>query len=141
VRLRLGGAAVALLSVGCAGLAVGCTGQPDRPAAGASCSAVAGPGFRWPAGIPANLPMPPGARLGAVQQLATGFTLVTFTAPGTVRQSLIAITEALQAAGYTVGRGIVGTSQSRLPFTRSGSPGVLQLTAVDACTTRWQVQA
>jgi hypothetical protein len=100
-----------------------------------------GPGFAWPAGIPADLPMPAGARLGGVQQLASGFTLVTFATPGTVRDNLIAITGALQKAGYTVGRGIVGASEGRLPFTRSGRPGVLQLTAVDACTTRWQVQA
>jgi hypothetical protein len=85
--------------------------------------------------------MPPSARLDAVQQLPSGFTLVTLSSSGTVQANLLLITEALQAAGYTVGRGIVGTSRSRLPFTRNGQPGVLQLTAVDACTTRWQVQA
>jgi hypothetical protein len=85
--------------------------------------------------------MPAGARLSAVEQLDSGFTLVTFTTPGTVRSNLVLITAALQKAGYTVGRGIAGASQTRLPFTQSGNPGVLQLTAVDACTTRWQVQA
>ncbi|HEY0168708.1 MAG TPA: hypothetical protein VGB75_16805 [Jatrophihabitans sp.] len=85
--------------------------------------------------------MPDGARLSATQQLANGFTLVTFTSPGTVRGNLLLITDALSEAGYTVGRGSVGASESRLPFTRSGSPGVLRLTTVDACTTRWQVQA
>lgn len=85
--------------------------------------------------------MPAGARLDSVQQLASGFTLVTFIAPGTVRASLAQIIRALQASGYTVGRGSVGASQSRLPFTSNGHPGVLQLTALDACTTRWQVQA
>ena len=125
------------------GLAAGCTGQPARPSSSASpsCPPVSGSGFRWPAGIPASLPMPSGARLGAVQQLATGFTLVTFSTPGTVRENLLRFSSALQAAGYTVGRGIVGASQSRLPFTREGRPGVLQLTAIDACATRWQVQA
>ncbi|MEO6501542.1 MAG: hypothetical protein ABIQ09_06480 [Jatrophihabitantaceae bacterium] len=85
--------------------------------------------------------MPPGGRLSAVEQLDSGFTLVTFTTPGTVRSNLVLVTEALQKAGYTVGRGIAGASETRLPFTRSGSPGVLRLTAVDACVTRWQVQA
>lgn len=85
--------------------------------------------------------MPPGAQLSAVQQLASGFTVVTFSTPGTVRSNLILITGALQKAGYTVGRGSVGASEGRLPFTRSGSPGVLRLTALDACTTRWQLQA
>jgi hypothetical protein len=84
--------------------------------------------------------VPPDALLDTVQQLPSGFTLVTLSTPGTVRDNLLRYTSALQAAGYTVGRGIVGVSQSRLPFTRNGKPGVLQLTAVDACTTRWQVQ-
>jgi hypothetical protein len=76
-----------------------------------------------------------------VQQLSSGFTVVTFTAPGTVHSSLLEAIAALQSAGYAVGRGIAGTSQSRLPFTRNGAPGVLELTAADACTTRWRVQA
>ncbi|HEX8082114.1 MAG TPA: hypothetical protein VF557_18020 [Jatrophihabitans sp.] len=135
--------ALTLLTVGCAGLGAGCTGSERGPssAASPSCSAAPGPGFRWPTGIPAGLPMPPGARLSAVQQLESGFTLVTFTTPGTVRANLVQITGALQKAGYTVGRGIAGASETRLPFTRSGNPGVLQMTALDACTTRWQVQA
>lgn len=135
--------ALALLTLGCAGLAAGCTGRDGGPssAASPSCSTAPGPGFRWPTGVPASLPTPPGGRLSAVQQLESGFTLVTFTTPGTVRDNLVLITGALQKAGYTVGRGIAGASETRLPFTRSGNPGVLQLTAVDACTTRWQVQA
>jgi hypothetical protein len=91
--------------------------------------------------MPATLPVPPDARWDAVQQLPDGFTVVTLTTPGSVRDNLLRYTLALQGAGYTVGRGIVGASQSRLPFTRNGRPGVVQLTAVDACTTRWQVQA
>jgi hypothetical protein len=79
--------------------------------------------------------------LESVQQLPNGFTLVTFSTPGTVRANLLRFIPALQEAGYAVGRGIVGASQSRLPFTRNGEPGVLQLTAIDACSTRWQVQA
>jgi len=145
VRLAPGRAPAALLAgILLAGhLLAGCTGHSHRTGGSRapSCSPAAGPGFSWPAGIPADLPVPPGARLGQVQQLASGFTLVTFTAPGTVRAGLLEITAALQAAGYTAGRGIVGTSQARLPFTRNGRPGVLELTAVDACTTRWQVQA
>lgn len=102
---------------------------------------MAGTGFAWPAGIPADLPLPSSARLGGVRQLASGFTVVTFTAPGSVRTSLLQVTAALRAAGFAVGRGITGASQARLPFTRDGRPGVLELIAVDACTTRWRVQA
>ena len=143
MRLRAGGAVGALLVLAGSGALAACTGQPARPSgtAGASCTPVTGPGFDWPAGIPADLPMPSGARLDEARQLASGFTLVTFSTPGTVRANLLSISTALRRAGYTVGRGIVGASESRLPFTRDGKPGVLRLTAVDACTTRWQVQA
>jgi hypothetical protein len=139
---RVAGAALVLL----AGAAAGCTGRDSDPASPASaaspsCSAAAGPGFSWPSGVPASLPMPAGARLSAVEHLESGFTLVTFSTPGTVRSNLVQISEALRKAGYTVGRGIVGVSESRLPFTRAGVPGVLRLTALDACTTRWQLQA
>lgn len=140
--LRAGVATVAVLIMGC-GLVAGCTGDKARPGAavGAPCRAVAGSGFSWPPGVPASLPVPPDARPGTVQHLSSGFTLVTFTTPGVVRDNLLRFTSALQEAGYTVGRGIVGASQSRLPFTRNGKPGVLQLSVVDACSTRWQLQA
>jgi hypothetical protein len=131
-----------MLTLASCGLTAACTSHPG-PAGGsasASCRPVAGGSVSWPAGVPSTLPAPPDARLDSVQQLPSGFTLVTLTTPGTVRDNLLRYTAALQAAGYTAGRGIVGVSQSRLPFTRNGQPGVLQLTAVDACTTRWQVQ-
>jgi hypothetical protein len=142
VRLRAG-AAVALLLLAASGLAAGCTGQPGRASSSPSpsCPPPVRSAFRWPAGIPATLPVPAGARLDAVRQLTSGFTLVTFSTPGTVRDNLLRFSAELQAAGYTVGRGIVGASQSRLPFTRDGRPGVLQLDAAGACATRWQVQA
>jgi hypothetical protein len=142
VRLRVI-ATVALLLLGAGVLAAGCTGRPARPSgsAVASCPTVTGSGFSWPAGIPATLPIPPGARLETVRQLASGFTLVTLRTAGAVRDNLLRFTAALQAAGYTVGRGVVGASQSRLPFTCDGRPGVLQLTAIDACATRWELQA
>jgi hypothetical protein len=91
--------------------------------------------------MPSGLPLPRGARLSSVKKLASGFTLVAFTSPGSVHDNLLFAIKALQAAGYAVGRGIVGTNASRLPFTRDGSPGVLQLTATDLCATNWQVGA
>jgi hypothetical protein len=89
----------------------------------------------------ADLPLPTGARLISVHPLASGFTVVAFVSPGSVRDNLLFAIAALRRAQYTVGRGIVGASESRLPFTKQGSPGVLRLTATDACTTNWQIEA
>jgi hypothetical protein len=91
--------------------------------------------------MPANLPLPPGARLTAVHALASGFTVVAFVSPGSAHSNLLFAIAALQAADYTIGRGIVGTTDSRLPFTKDGRPGVIQLTATDPCVTSWQIEA
>jgi hypothetical protein len=76
-----------------------------------------------------------------VQKLATGWTVVTFTSPGPIRQNLLYAIAALRAAGYAVGRGAVSASESRLPFTKSGRPGAIRLTSSSRCATRWQVEA
>jgi hypothetical protein len=91
--------------------------------------------------MPTDLPVPGGARVVSVQRLPTGFTVLTFTSPGSMRDNLrLAITR-LQQAGYAVGRGVVSSSQSRLPFSKAGRPGVLELSATDGCGTRWRVEA
>lgn len=124
-------------------LATGCTSSagPASPRLTASCPRASASGFHWPKQMPAGLPQPPGAQLIAVRQLPTGWRVVTFSSPGSVRENLLFAIAALQAAGYTVGRGAVGTSESRLPFTRSGRPGAIRLTASTECRTRWQIEA
>ena len=77
----------------------------------------------------------------AVHPLASGFTVVAFVSPGSVHDNFLFAIAALRRADYTVGRGIVGTSDSRLPFTRDGRPGVLRLTATDVCVTSWEIEA
>jgi hypothetical protein len=79
--------------------------------------------------------------LVAVRRLASGFSLVEFTSPGSVQESLRFAITALQSAGYTVGRGQDSPGESHLPFTRDGRPGVVVLVAVNACNTKWQIEA
>jgi hypothetical protein len=122
---------------------VGCTGKsrpPNVPSV-ASCTAQSGPGFAWPSRMPHNLPLPRGARLNSVQTLASGFTIVQFTSPNPLHDSLLFAIAALQSAGYTVGRGIVGPSEIHLPFTKDGRPGAVRLIAINACNTSWQIEA
>jgi hypothetical protein len=124
-------------------LAAACTHRTAPPSARspASCPSAPTGGFGWPNGMPANLPQPPGARLVGVHELPSGWTLVTFTSPGTVRGNLLFALASLRAAGYAVGRGAAGVTESRLPFTKSGRPGAIRFTAADECATRWQILA
>jgi hypothetical protein len=88
-----------------------------------------------------DLPLPRGATLSTVRTLASGFILVQFTSPSSLRDSLLFAITALQSAGYTVGRGIVGPVEIHLPFTRDGKPGVVRLIAMNACNTSWEIEA
>ena len=98
------------------------------------------PPVQWPASVPPDLPWPPGAHLVSASRLSNGFWSLTYTSPQPVAQSLEFAVTALTKAGFTVGRGIAGASESRLPFTRQGNPGVIVLSAEDPCTTTWRVE-
>ncbi|MDT4970729.1 MAG: hypothetical protein QOG22_872 [Pseudonocardiales bacterium] len=143
--LALGRVRHRLIAVAFTGLlvTVGCTGKsrpPSEPVV-ASCAVQSGPGFAWPTGMPRDLPLPHGAKLGTVRTLANGFTVVQFTSPSSLRNSLLFAITALQSAGYTAGRGIVGPSEIHLPFTKDGRPGAVRLLAINRCNTRWDIEA
>jgi hypothetical protein len=91
--------------------------------------------------MPQDLPMPAGARLISVRTLPSGFRVVQFTSPDSVRDNLLFAIARLQSAGYTVGRGLAGASETHLPFTKAGRPGAIHLVAINSCTTSWQVLA
>lgn len=88
-----------------------------------------------------DLPLPRGATLVSIRTLPSGFTLVQFTSPRSVHDSVLFAIAGLQSAGYTVGRGITGPGETNLPFTKGGKPGAVRLVAVNACTTTWQILA
>lgn len=121
---------------------VGCTGKsrpPNVPVV-ASCTAQSGPGFAWPTGMPKDLPLPRGATLSWVQRWSGGLTWVQFTSPSSLRDSMLFAITALQSAGYTVGRGMVGPREIHLPFTKDSQPGVVRLIAINPCNTSWQIE-
>jgi hypothetical protein len=96
--------------------------------------------FAWPAGTPSGLPAVPDGRLLSTEPLSSGLTVYTVRSPGSVRTNLLVALEGLRAGGWAIGRGVDGATESRIPFTRAGEPGVLRLVADGPCATTWILQ-
>jgi hypothetical protein len=141
------------LALWCLALTVGCsssTGPSAQPSAAASPSAsaaVAAPtasacaatptGFSWPDQVPDDLPAPPGATLTQVQERDGGLTLVTFTTPISIRESVLFLLEEMPAAGYTLARGDAESNEADVPFVKGDLRGVLRMILVEPCRTDW----
>ena len=134
-----------------AALCVGCT-APAQPAAAPSAAASpAAPAVRaeascppapaaelaWPQEVPSDLPVPPGARLTEVQERQDGLTVVQFTTPISIRESVLFLIEALPAAGYTLARGDAENTEADAPFVKGPLRGVMRMVAVEPCRTDW----
>jgi hypothetical protein len=143
------------LALGCLALTVGCSSstgpsaQPSAaasptasvevaaPTASASACAAASADFSWPDQVPDDLPAPPGATLTEVQERDGGMTLVTFTTPISIRESVLFLLEEMPAAGYTLGRGDAESNEADVPFIKGDLRGVLRMIAVEQCRTDW----
>jgi hypothetical protein len=141
------------LGLGCLALTVGCSssaGPSAQPSATASASASApaaaptasacaatATGFSWPEEVPDDLPAPPGATLTEVQERDGGMTLVTFTTPISIRESVLFLLEEMPAAGYTLARGDAESNEADVPFVKDDLRGVLRMIAVEQCRTDW----
>ncbi len=145
-RRLLGGSASLLLAV----VAVtGCTasGEPSAapsptPArAGATtpsaCPAPASTELTWPAAVPADLPKPPGASSPEVESRTDGLTVVTFTTPISIRESVLFLIDAMPKAGYTLARGDAENTEADAPFVKGDLRGVMRMIAVEECRTDW----
>ena len=93
--------------------------------------------FSWPAEVPADLPEPPGAKLTDVQERTDGLTVVMFTTPTSIRESVLFLIEALPAAGYTLARGDAENTEADAPFVKGDLRGVMRMLAVEPCRTDW----
>jgi len=143
----LAAACALLLLAGCSGgssstAAPVAAGTAPLASGTAPTSAVACPdagdgGFPWPAGIPTDLPQPPGAVLTDTSPAAGGLTVVKFTTEQSLREGVLHLVRALQPAGYTLGRGDAEAAEADAPFTRGALRGIFRLVARDACTTDW----
>lgn len=102
-----------------------------------SCAPAPEAGLAWPTRVPADLPKPPGARLTDVQSRTDGLTVVMFTTPTSIRDSVLFLIEALPAAGYTLARGDAENTEADAPFIKGDLRGVMRMIAVEACRTDW----
>ncbi len=147
MRAALALGLTALLATGCSGSpaprAAGpsptpSTTAPSAAAAAAAPSCPAGGGDRaWPAGVPADLPVPPTAELGPAEQSPGGLTLVRFTTSQSVRDGVVFLSRALQPAGFTLGRGDAEALEADVPFSRGPLRGLLKMIADQPCRTQW----
>lgn len=92
---------------------------------------------QWPDGVPADLPRPPGTTLTEVQERTDGLTVLQFTTPISIRESVLFVVDALPAAGYTLARGDAENTEADAPFVKGDLRGVLRMIAVEQCRTDW----
>lgn len=141
--------AAALLVAGCSG-----GGAADLPRAAPSPSASPTPDAgvrrpvtscpdtgaetgRWPAGVPADLPVPPTAQISRTETTPDGLTLVRFTTTQSVRQGVLFLVQNLQPAGYTLGRGDAEAIEADAPFVKGSLNGLMKMIARAPCRTEW----
>ena len=105
----------------------------------AACPAVTKPRFRWPAPVPADLPQPPAATLGAVSTTKDGLTIVRFSTQSSLQQSVLFVVNEVQKAGFTIGRGDAEPAEADAPFGRADLRGIYKMVIRAACTTDWLV--
>ena len=131
-------------------LLAGCSGSPE-PQAAPSPARPASPQaaqpsptcppkaseFAWPAQVPKDLPEPPGATLTEVQKRTDGLTVVTFSTPISIRQSVLFLIEEMPKAGYTLARGDAENTEADAPFVKGDLRGVMRMIAVEECRTDW----
>ena len=142
--MRIAAAAACLLAL------TACSSGSEQAAPAASPSASApvaqaaptcGPApataLTWPKEVPSDLPKPPGATLTEVQKRTDGLTVVMFTTPISIRESVLFLIEALPAAGYTLARGDAENTEADAPFVKGGLRGVMRMIAVEPCRTDW----
>lgn len=133
---------VALAVSGCGGSNATPSSQQtaqQQPQATSSCPSPRGGGFSWPKEMPSDLPQPPGAVLGDVRRTPDGLTVVRFTTPTSLRESVVFVVRSVQAAGFTLGRGDAEPAEADAPFGRDDVRGVYKMLMRDTCTTDWLV--
>jgi hypothetical protein len=138
-------AAAALALSGCSGSSSPGGAAPTAAASAAapavdavaSCPPAPEAGLTWPQEVPSDLPVPPGAQLTEVQDRQDGLTVVLFTTPISIRESVLFLIEALPAAGYTLARGDAENTEADAPFVKGPLRGVMRMIAVAPCRTEW----
>lgn len=106
------------------------SGPVDCPAPGRTT-------LTWPAGVPKDLPKPPGATPGSTKVAADGLVQVRFTTDQSVRQGVLHLVNTLQPAGFTLARGDAEAGEADAPFSRGPLRGIFKMVAQGRCRTQW----
>jgi hypothetical protein len=144
-RLALPAVAAVLLVAGCGGsdrdaaaaASPTATSAPPAVNAAPTCLPATDSDLEWPEGVPDDLPVPPGAELSEVQDRQDNLTVVQFSTPISIRESVLFVIDALPAAGYTLARGDAENTEADAPFVKGDLRGVLRMVAVEQCRTDW----
>lgn len=132
-------AAVALS--GCGGS--GSTGTEAAPSASpsatlASCPTPAKPVHtKWPAKVPADFPKPDNATIESQTTDQTGVSIVRFSTPTSLRDSVLFVVNRLPKAGYVLGRGDAEPTEADAPFVHGAVRGLVRMLGVAPCQTEW----
>lgn len=139
-----------MLAASCLALLTGCAGSDTQaavPTPVPTAAAAANPAPTcappepgdpaWPEQVPADLPKPPGVTITEVQERTDGLTVVMFTTPISIRESVLFLVQAMPAAGYTLARGDAENTEADAPFVKGDLRGVLRMIAVQPCRTDW----
>lgn len=106
---------------------------PPTPCAGATAK----PGFAWPKGVPADLPVPPSSTLTENRTTNDGLTLVQFSTATSLREGVVFLVDNLDKTGYTLGRGDAEQTEADAPFVKGDLRGVFRMINRGACETDW----
>ena len=103
------------------------------------CASVARSKFTWPVEVPADLPQPPSATLGATTRTKDGMTIVRFSTETSLQQSVLFVVKEVQKAGFSLGRGDAEPAEADAPFGRGEVRGIYKMLTRDTCKTDWLV--
>ncbi len=123
MRLRIAATLLVLL-------AAACTGEEGEPGAqpssrvpvpvdtGPHCPPPQRTTPQWPADVPDVIPRPEGVTIQKVDRTKGNVTQVRFTAPMSLRESVLYIVDRYPKAGFTLGRGDAEATEADAPFQR-----------------------
>ena len=95
--------------------------------------------FPWPTEVPKDLPQPPGAVFEKTTRTPEGLTIVRFSTPTSLQESVLFVVRQVQRAGFQLGRGDAEPLEADAPFGRGDLRGVYKMLLHDDCRTDWLV--
>lgn len=113
--------------------------SPPRPTTSPCAKVSAGKGFAWPQEMPRDLPQPPGAVFEKVTRTPEGLTIVRFSTPTSLQDSVLFVVRQVQKAGFQLGRGDAEPLEADAPFGRGDLRGVYKMLLHSDCRTDWLV--